>query len=511
VVVLPVAVALTIAPALSPVASWFRGRRHLERPAAALALLTGLAMVRTGRDRDGLRRRAIDDSALRSRVRSFDIAGELEGEPLRLSAARTEELQSSLADAWREASGHAAAGLQTGAGIVAGIVLAVAMLYFVLRDGAALWTGILQRCSPEVRPAIDRAGRRAWDVLGGYVRGTATVATIDAVLIGIGLVLLDVPLAFALAVLMFMGSFIPYVGAFLSGLVAVLVGFADGGWQLALSVLVLIVVVQFTEGTFLQPMIQSRRVELHPAVILLAVAAGGSLFGIPGAYLVPVTAVVAAVYGSLTSEPPEPEPHGGDEPWCGSGVAAARQMLWWIRRPRRHDEQHPHRADADDDRAVDGRSQPDDGRVRVEHLWGLHRTRPLRSLPRLVLRRAGRVEIELTIDAASVDTGVAARGRHLRSADFFDVAEHPQVRFASTGVSGLGNGHVHVSGDLEVAGASVPVAFDASVRVIDGELELEATTAVDQGRFGMSQGPFRNVRPPTKLHVKTRLVRERSE
>jgi predicted PurR-regulated permease PerM len=170
-----------------------------------------------------------------------------------------------------------------------------------------------------VRPAIDRAGRRAWDVLGGYVRGTATVATIDAVLIGIGLVLLDVPLAFALAVLVFMGSFVPYVGAFVSGLVAVLVGFADGGWQLALAVLVLVVVVQFTEGTFLQPMIQSRRVELHPAVILLAVAAGGSLFGIPGAYLaVPVTAVVVAVYGALSSEAGEPEPHG-------SGRAAVRQ------------------------------------------------------------------------------------------------------------------------------------------------------------------------------------------
>jgi hypothetical protein len=68
---------------------------------------------------------------------------------------------------------------------------------------------------------------------------------------------------------------------------------------------------------------------------------------------------------------------------------------------------------------------------------------------------------------------------------------------------------VHVSGDLEAAGASVPVAFDASVRMIDGELELEATTTVDQGRFGMSRGPFRNVRPPTTLHVKTRLVRKR--
>jgi putative heme transporter len=177
------------------------------------------------------------------------------------------------------------------------------MLYFVLRDGAGLWAGILQRFGPEVRPALDRAGRRAWEVLGGYVRGTATVATIDAVLIGIGLVVLDVPLAFALAVLVFMGSFVPYVGAFVSGLIAVLVGFADGGWQLALAVLTLVIGVQFTEGTFLQPMIQSRRVELHPAVILLAVAAGGSLFGIAGAYLaVPVTAVVSAVYASLAAD-----------------------------------------------------------------------------------------------------------------------------------------------------------------------------------------------------------------
>jgi predicted PurR-regulated permease PerM len=304
VVVLPIAIALTIAPALSPVASWFRGRRHLERPAAALALLTALVMV-CGLVAIATVSVVEQFDELRSAVSRAvdDIAGRLEGEPFRLSAARTDELESSLGDAWREASGYAAAGVQTGAGIVASVVLAVALLYFVLRDGAALWTRILQRCSPEVRPAIDRAGRRAWEVLGGYVRGTATVATIDAVLIGIGLVVLDVPLAFALAVLVFMGSFVPYVGAFVSGLVAVLVGFADGGWQLALAVLALILVVQFTEGTFLQPMIQSRRVELHPAVILLAVAAGGSLFGIPGAYLaVPVTAVVVAVYGSLTSE-----------------------------------------------------------------------------------------------------------------------------------------------------------------------------------------------------------------
>ena len=148
----------------------------------------------------------------------------------------------------------------------------------------------------------------------------------------------------------------------------------------------------------------------------------------------------------------------------------------------------------------------------VEHFWGLHtvRGRFRRFDGSYVVGSAG-PEIELTIDAASVDSGISARDRHLRSADFLDVDEHPQVRFTSTRVNGLGNGRVHVSGELEAAGTRVSLAFDASVSVIDGELELEATTAVDQRRFGMSQGPFRNVRPPAKLHVKTRLVRERPE
>ena len=90
-------------------------------------------------------------------------------------------------------------------------------------------------------------------------------------LIGLGLWLLDVPLAFALAVLVFMGAFVPFVGAFVTGLVAVLVAFADGGWQIGLAALAVVVGVQLVEGNFLQPIIQSRTVDLHPAVILLAV------------------------------------------------------------------------------------------------------------------------------------------------------------------------------------------------------------------------------------------------
>ena len=145
----------------------------------------------------------------------------------------------------------------------------------------------------------------------------------------------------------------------------------------------------------------------------------------------------------------------------------------------------------------------------VKHLWGVHTVRGHfdRFDGSYVDGPAG-PEIELTIDAASVDTGNAKRDEHLRSWDFFDTVPNPQVRFTSTHVTGIGNGHVHVSGELEAAGTSVPLEFDASVRTIDGELEIEATTTVDQGRFGMSEGPLGNVRPPAKLHVKARLIQE---
>ena len=144
----------------------------------------------------------------------------------------------------------------------------------------------------------------------------------------------------------------------------------------------------------------------------------------------------------------------------------------------------------------------------VGHVWGLHSVRGrFRSFYGAYVVGPGGSEIELTIDAESVDTGCAARDKHLRSADFFDADRHPQVRFASTRVTGVGHGRVLVTGELEAAGRRVPLAFDASVRLIDGDLELEAAAMVDQSRFGMSHDPFRNVRRPATLRVKTRLVR----
>jgi len=115
--------------------------------------------------------------------------------------------------------------------------------------------------------------------------------------------------------------------------------------------------------------------------------------------------------------------------------------------------------------------------------------------------------IELTIDADSLDTGHAARDNHLRSTDFFHVVAHPQVRFTSTRVHDVGDGILHVVGDLEAAGTVVQLEFPAVVQTIDHGLQVEATTTVDQARLGISSGQLGMIRRPATLHVKARLSR----
>jgi polyisoprenoid-binding protein YceI len=116
-----------------------------------------------------------------------------------------------------------------------------------------------------------------------------------------------------------------------------------------------------------------------------------------------------------------------------------------------------------------------------------------------------RQSIELTIDAGSLSTQNGKRDTHLRSADFFHIAEHPHVRFTSTRVRKAGEGTLHIQGGLEAAGVVVPLGFDAAVRQVGEELEVEAATTVDPRQFGMSSGPMGMIRPPARLHITARL------
>lgn len=167
----------------------------------------------------------------------------------------------------------------------AGALLLLVVVFFVLKDGARLWHGVADLAPERHRRGVDLLGAQLWWTLGSYFRGQLAIAVFDAFFIGVGLLLLGVPLALPLAAVVLVGGLFPVVGAFVSGLLAVLVALADQGPGTALLVLGLVVLVQQVEGNVFEPLIMSKALALHPLVVLLVVAGGASAFGILGAFL----------------------------------------------------------------------------------------------------------------------------------------------------------------------------------------------------------------------------------
>ncbi|ONK11785.1 AI-2E family transporter [Streptomyces sp. MP131-18] len=196
----------------------------------------------------------------------------------------------------------------TGAGITLFIVL------FLLYDGRAVWHWFLRLVPRAAREGVAGAGPRAWITLTGYVRGTVIVALIDAVGIGLGLFFIDVPMAVPLAVIVFVSAFVPLVGAIASGALAVLVALVTNGAVDALMVLGVVLLVQQIEGNVLQPFILGRMVRVHPLAVVLGVAAGSMLAGIPGAIVaVPLIAVTSTVVGYLRAYQEEADRRANQE------------------------------------------------------------------------------------------------------------------------------------------------------------------------------------------------------
>ncbi len=203
------------------------------------------------------------------------------------------------------------ASARTVAEVLGSALLALVLLFFLLKDGRAIWHWTLRRMTGPNREIAAEAGRVGWRTLGSYSRGTMLIAAIDAVGIGLALVLLGVPLAFPLALITFIGGFVPIIGATVAGAVAVLVALAADGPTTALLTLAAVIAVQQIEGNLLEPLVMKRQVRLHPVVILVAVTAGTLIAGIGGAFVaVPIAAVAWRVIDSVQRQrqPAAPSP-----------------------------------------------------------------------------------------------------------------------------------------------------------------------------------------------------------
>lgn len=299
VIVLPLFLALLLSTVLQPPVELLRRKGVPGALAAGLVVLSALLLL------VGIIAAIAPSVAGQAGEIADRVSGGLQsiqdwvaGPPFNLSDA---QFAAAVDAAQERLSGNAstiASGVFSGLGAASSAlvttVLVLVLTFFMLKDGA--------KFTPWLAAVVGRAAgrhltlvlRRCYGTLGSFIRTQLLVSFIDALFIGIGLLILRVPLALPLTVLTFFGGLVPIVGALFAGGVAVLVTLVANGLTSALIVLGLIVLVQQLEGNVLSPILQSRSLSLHPAVVILAVTAGGTIFGIVGAFLaVPTVAVLA--------------------------------------------------------------------------------------------------------------------------------------------------------------------------------------------------------------------------
>lgn len=301
-VVVAFVIALLLAVLLDPVSSWMRKRLRFPRALAALTAIVLMLGIVGGLLTLAGRQIIVGFADLADRaVAGFNellewlAAGPLAIDQSQLNTWIDEAMGQLEANTGVLVSGALQATTSVGQ-VVTGAAIAIFCLFFFLKEGRRIWQWFVRLAPLPSRDRVNEAGIRGWLTLGGYTRTQILVAFVDAVGIGIGAAILGLPLVLPLAILVFLGSFIPIIGALVSGSVAVLVALVDQDLKTALIMLGIVLLVQQLEGNVLQPWLMGNAVSLHPVAVLLAVTAGTGVAGILGALLaVPIAGVVNTV------------------------------------------------------------------------------------------------------------------------------------------------------------------------------------------------------------------------
>jgi putative heme transporter len=323
IVILPVIGALLLCTFLVPPTTWLTAR-GVPRSIASFTMVVALiaAIGALGLWMAGIFRSNAAQLGESIRQGGRGLEDWIATRPFGIEPRRVDDVLDRTRDALLGGDGVAGgilARATTAAEIAAGLLFVVVLLFFFLKDGDRMWAWLVRRLGVDAGRHADAAGRRAWQSLGGYMRGQAIIAFVDAVFIGLGAFMLGVPFALPIALITFVAGFFPIVGAVAAGVVAVLIALAADGVTTALIMLAIVVGVQQLESNALEPVIMSRTVRLHPVAILVALGAGVAIGGLIGAFLaVPVAAAATAAFGYLWAQvgpdvaPETDDPGGAD-------------------------------------------------------------------------------------------------------------------------------------------------------------------------------------------------------
>ena len=245
-----------------------------------------------------------------------EVQAYLSGPPFRLKGIRLGQISSRvlsyLAQHKTVVTGAVVTGGRYAIEVLTGFILTFFITFFLLKDGRKIWTWLTSGLRPRARRRGRLAGDAAWQALVAYVRGTTVVAAIHAVFIGLALWLIGVPLAVPLTILVFLAAYIPLVGILVVGALAIVITLATKGWIAAVVLLAVFLAENQIESHLLQPLVVGRIVRLHPLAIIVVLAIGGIVAGIPGAIVaVPTAAVISYAWPYLRGDHDETQPQPG--------------------------------------------------------------------------------------------------------------------------------------------------------------------------------------------------------
>jgi predicted PurR-regulated permease PerM len=318
-VLLPVVFGLLVATVLWPATRFLRNHRWPPALAAGTVLVAFLAIfggiIAAIAPQVAQQAVALADQATAALQ---DVENWLTGPPINLEEQQISDAidsaTSSIQGNAQNIAGFALTGATAVGNSLINLILSLVLTFFFLKDGPRWVPWLSAQTGPRAAPHVAALSYKTWSTLSEFIRQQALVGFIDAFFIGLGLWIFNVPLVIPLAVLTFFGGFIPIIGAFVAGAFAVLIALVSQGLTTAIIIFVIVLVVQQLEGNVLQPLIQGRGFNLHAAVVILAVTAGGNLAGIIGAFLaVPVAALIAVVYRYLRDELDHRDPEVADD------------------------------------------------------------------------------------------------------------------------------------------------------------------------------------------------------
>lgn len=335
VAILPLLIGLILATAMWPPTRWLRSKGLPPAAAAAITLVLGIAVL--GGIVFGIGSSVSDQASELARQATAgvkQVQDWVQGPPLNVDQQQIDSGIKSITDKIQTSGGTVATGVLGGVGSAAHIlvtaVLAVILAFFFIKDGPKFLPWVRRMTGERAGGHLSELLARMWRTLSGYIRAQALVSLVDAVFIGLGLLILGVPLWLPLTVLTFLGGFIPIVGATVAGALAVLVALVTTSFTKAVIVLVIVIAVQQIEGHVLSPLLQGRSMQLHPAVVILAIAIGSEMRGVIGAFLAVPAAALLMVLGRYLGEQmdlrtgarsPDDLEHQTDE-----GLAASRRI-----------------------------------------------------------------------------------------------------------------------------------------------------------------------------------------